>query len=240
MEYFQCHYSCPQPSSSIRAVGIPTPNTFGQQAFQHISLDVQFCTLAAANPQLCWNLRHSKLWLESLAVQTDTSSARTTRWSCTYCDSTYHFPDQCPHCPFVQTNKILALVLQDQEYSPACYNMHVMITHITGTNNSIAHFSFSDGPLQTTSSNCQSPCRPCSSLADPILSQLRESCQYLRIAPSTRHVYQSALNPSFYRFCEKYRIQPLSASNLTLQFFCVDATSLHPTRHYKYTLQLSE
>ena len=44
------------------------------------------------------------------------------------------------------------------------------------------------------------------------------------MAPSTRRVYQSGLR-SFYDFCEKYRIHPLPASSLTLQFFCVEVSS---------------
>ena len=44
------------------------------------------------------------------------------------------------------------------------------------------------------------------------------------MAPSTRCVYQSGLR-SFYNFCEKYKIHPLPASSLTLQFFCMEVSS---------------
>ena len=52
---------------------------------------MQFRTLAASNPQLQWNLRHSEFWLDNLASQT---------WPCTYCGSTSHFPNRCPRYPF--------------------------------------------------------------------------------------------------------------------------------------------
>ena len=64
-----------------------------------LNYDVQFRTLAAANPQLQWNLRHSELWLDNMASHTG-SSLPNTRWPCTYCGSMYHFPDRCPRCPF--------------------------------------------------------------------------------------------------------------------------------------------
>ena len=64
-----------------------------------LNYDVQFRTLAASNSQLQWNLRHSELWLENLAFQTSSSSQKTC-WPCTYCGSTYHFPDRCSRCPF--------------------------------------------------------------------------------------------------------------------------------------------
>ena len=73
--------------------------------------------------------------------------------------------------------------------------------------------------LYSPTSQSQSRSHPC--FADPILSQLRDRCQYLGIAPSTRRVYQSGIK-AFYKFCNKFRIQPLPASSLTLQFFCVD------------------
>ena len=57
--------------------------------------DMQFRTLAASNPQLQWNLRHSEFWLDNLASQTCSFSLNT-RWPCTYCG----VPDRCPRCPF--------------------------------------------------------------------------------------------------------------------------------------------
>ena len=65
-----------------------------------LKYDAQFRTLAASNSQLRWDLRHSELWLDNVVIQTSSSSATRTRWPCTYCGSTYHFPDRCPRCPF--------------------------------------------------------------------------------------------------------------------------------------------
>ena len=67
------------------------------------------------------------------------------------------------------------------------YNINVMITHITSTNNSIAdaisHFQMNRFRSLGPTANPHTGPLPC--LADPILSQLREHCQYLGIAPST-------------------------------------------------------
>ena len=49
-----------------------------------LKYDVQFRTLAACNPQLRWDLRHSELWLENLAFQNSSYSSRG-HWPCTYC-----------------------------------------------------------------------------------------------------------------------------------------------------------
>ena len=67
-----------------------------------LKYDAQFCTLAASNSQLCWDLyiRHSELWLDNVVIQISSSSATRTRWPCTYCGSTFHFSDRCPCCPF--------------------------------------------------------------------------------------------------------------------------------------------
>ena len=65
-----------------------------------LKYDAQFHTLAASNPQFRWNLRHSELWLDSLAIQMGVSSSTRTCWPYTYCGSTYHFSDRCPCCPF--------------------------------------------------------------------------------------------------------------------------------------------
>ena len=42
-----------------------------------LNYDVQFRTLAAANPQLQWNLRHSELWLDNMASHTSSSLPNT-------------------------------------------------------------------------------------------------------------------------------------------------------------------
>ena len=68
---------------------------------------------AAANPQLQWGLKNMELWLECFTGQSQNTSGRgeaSTRTPpsssqqfhkpCTYCFSTYHFPDNCPRNPF--------------------------------------------------------------------------------------------------------------------------------------------
>ena len=82
----------------------------------------------------------------------------------------------------------------------------------------------SDATLQVASTKCQSVTRSQPCFSNPVLSQLRDQYQSLGITPSTRCVYQSVLK-SFYNFCQKYMIQPLPASSLTLQFFCVEISS---------------
>ena len=86
-----------------------------------LNYDMQFRTLAAFNPQLQWNLHHSELWLDNLASQTGSVSPNT-RWPCTYCGSTSHFPDRCPRCPFVQSTSVMTTLLNeimDLDYSYA-------------------------------------------------------------------------------------------------------------------------
>ena len=78
-----------------------------------LNYDMQFRTLAASNPQLQWNLRHSEFWLDNLASQT---------WPCTYCGSTSHFPDRCPRCPFRTvhlSNDNASQQIMDIDYSHA-------------------------------------------------------------------------------------------------------------------------
>jgi len=74
---------------------------FGTSAW--LKYDVQFRTLAASNPQLWWDLWHSELWLENLAFQNSSYSPKD-HWPCTYCGSTYHFPDCCPFHTVQQHN----------------------------------------------------------------------------------------------------------------------------------------
>ena len=61
-----------------------------------LQYDYKFRTLAAADPLLRWDQRHSDLWLECLA----SSQQSTKRWPCPYCRATNHFPENCPHSPF--------------------------------------------------------------------------------------------------------------------------------------------
>ena len=79
---------------------------------------MQFRTLAASNPQLQWNLRHSELWLDNLSSQTGSFSLNT-RWPCTYCGSTSHFPDRCPRCPFPTVHLSNDNASQQPDYSHA-------------------------------------------------------------------------------------------------------------------------
>ena len=58
--------------------------------------DAKFCTLAAANPLLCWDQRHPDLWLECLAL----GNKEQQHWPCPYCKVTTHFPENCPQSPF--------------------------------------------------------------------------------------------------------------------------------------------
>ena len=58
--------------------------------------DYKFRTLAAADPLLRWDQRHSDLWLECLA----SSHQSTKHWPCPYCRATNHFPENHPHSPF--------------------------------------------------------------------------------------------------------------------------------------------
>ena len=61
-----------------------------------LQYDYKFRILAAADPLLWWDRRHSDLWLECLA----SSQQSTKRWPCPYCRATNHFPENCPHSPF--------------------------------------------------------------------------------------------------------------------------------------------
>ena len=76
-----------------------------------LKYDAQFRTLAVSNPQLRWDLRHSELRLDSLAIQTDSSGL------------VGHAHIVAAHTisrtgalvvPFVQANKILASVLHSE------------------------------------------------------------------------------------------------------------------------------
>ena len=58
--------------------------------------DVKFRTLAAADPTLHWDQRHVDLWLECIAPSKESQR----RWPCSFCGSTFHFPENCPKCPF--------------------------------------------------------------------------------------------------------------------------------------------
>ena len=104
-------------------------------------------------------------------------------------------------------------------FCAACYNIHIMITHIA---DAISRFQMECFRTLAPAAYLQ----PDPIWALPTLSSVsfRDQCQSLGVAPSTWHIYQSGLR-SFYSFCEKYRIHPLPASSLTLQFFCIEVSS---------------
>ena len=62
-----------------------------------LSYDVQFRTLAAADPSLRWDIRHADLWLQCV---TQSSAQQSRRWPCPYCGATNHYPERCPFRPY--------------------------------------------------------------------------------------------------------------------------------------------
>ena len=62
-----------------------------------LSYDVQFRTLAAADPSLRWDIRHADLWLQCV---THSSAQQSRRWPCPHCGATNHYPERCPFCPY--------------------------------------------------------------------------------------------------------------------------------------------
>ena len=81
----------------------------------------------------------------------------------------------------------------------------------------------SDAQISNPGSSSQSTARHHPYFANPHLIQLRERSQQLGVAPSTRRVYQCGLK-LFKAFCLKFHVSSLPASNLALQFFCVDSS----------------
>ena len=61
-----------------------------------LNYDVQFRTLAASDPTLRWDARHTDLWLQFMTSAKPTQSAR---WPCKHCGATNHYPDNCPFRP---------------------------------------------------------------------------------------------------------------------------------------------
>ena len=58
-----------------------------------LSYDLQFCTLAASDPILRWDARHTDLWLQCMTTTIATQSAC---WLWKHCSATNHYPDNCP------------------------------------------------------------------------------------------------------------------------------------------------
>ena len=60
-----------------------------------LNYDIQFRTLAASDPSLRWDTRHTDLWLQCVT----TPSLPTIRWPCSHCGATNHFSRNCPFRP---------------------------------------------------------------------------------------------------------------------------------------------
>ena len=58
-----------------------------------LSYDVRFCMLAASDPTLYWDARHTDLWLQCM---TTTKATQSVHWPCKHCGATNHYPDNCP------------------------------------------------------------------------------------------------------------------------------------------------
>ena len=61
-----------------------------------LNYDVQFRTLAASEPALHWDVRHTDLWPQFMTCAKPTQLAR---WPCKHCGATNHYPDNCPFRP---------------------------------------------------------------------------------------------------------------------------------------------
>ena len=56
-----------------------------------LNYDIKFCTKAANNPFLRWDIRDMDLWLECMT----TKAMQLKCWPCPYCGATNHFSDGC-------------------------------------------------------------------------------------------------------------------------------------------------
>ena len=57
-----------------------------------LNYDVQFRTLAASDSLVCWDIRHTDLWLQCVT----TTPPLAIRWPCPQCGATNHYPENCP------------------------------------------------------------------------------------------------------------------------------------------------
>ena len=57
-----------------------------------LNYDIQFRTLAASDPSLHWDTRHTDLWLQCVTA----ASTSAIRWPCSHCGATNHYPRNCP------------------------------------------------------------------------------------------------------------------------------------------------
>ena len=60
-----------------------------------LNYDIQFRILATSDPSLCWDTRHTDLWLQCVTAP----SLPTIRWPCSHCGATNHFSKNCPFHP---------------------------------------------------------------------------------------------------------------------------------------------
>ena len=60
-----------------------------------LNYDIQFRTLAASDPFLRWDTRHTELWLQCVTAP----SLPTIRWPYSHCRATNHFSQNCPFRP---------------------------------------------------------------------------------------------------------------------------------------------
>ena len=60
-----------------------------------LNYDIQFHMLTTSDPNSRWDIRHTDLWLQCRTAK----PRQSTRWPCTHCGITNHYPDHCPFCP---------------------------------------------------------------------------------------------------------------------------------------------
>ena len=87
---------------------IPFPNWF--------TYYVKFRTLAAADSTLHWDKCHIDLWLECIAPTKQPQK----HWPCSFCGSTFHFPENCPKCPFRADKQLPKLPDFRRPQQPTC------------------------------------------------------------------------------------------------------------------------
>ena len=80
---------------------------YGNAASKHpcaewLQYDSKFRALAACDKSLHWDTKHGDLWLECFRSPNRIAGNdnRRSRLPCTYCGSTYHYPDNCSNNPF--------------------------------------------------------------------------------------------------------------------------------------------
>ena len=59
-----------------------------------LNYDIQFRTLAASDPSLRRDTRHTDLWLQCVTA----ASTSAIRWPCSHCGATNHYPRNCSFC----------------------------------------------------------------------------------------------------------------------------------------------